>query len=139
MTAFDSDVLSDLFKQVPAIVLRTSGIPAAEQCIPIVVAEELLRGQLDGIRRAQGIRGPVSLDVAYGYLAETVMNLRHAQFLAYTSAVDALFQGLRNVIPRVGSNDLRIAAICIIHGAKLVTRNARDYSLVPGLNLEIWN
>ena len=40
---------------------------------------------------------------------------------------------------RVGTQDLRIAAIATAHNATLVTRNARDYQLVPGLTLDVWN
>jgi len=104
-----------------------------------VVAEELIRGQLDSVRRAQSGRGPVSLEVAYDYFAETLTNLRGARLLAYTAAAHSLFLAWRAAKVRVGTNDLRIAAICIAHGAKLVTRNARDYAQVPGLNLEVWN
>ena len=32
-----------------------------------------------------------------------------------------------------------IAAIAIAHNATLATRNARDFTLVPGLLLEVWN
>ena len=138
MTAFDSDVLSDLFKNAPAVVTRIAAIPVADQFVPVVVAEELLRGQLDSVRRAQSGRGPIPLEVAYAYFTETLVSLRGAQLLPYTAAAHSLFLAWRTAKVRVGTNDLRIAAICIAHGAKLVTRNARDYGQVPGLNLEIW-
>jgi tRNA(fMet)-specific endonuclease VapC len=38
----------------------------------------------------------------------------------------------------VGSNDLRIAATALEIGAAVVTRNLRDYSRVPGLQIETW-
>jgi tRNA(fMet)-specific endonuclease VapC len=50
-----------------------------------------------------------------------------------------LFLAWRAAKIRIGTNDLRIAAICLANQAKLVTRNARDYAQVPGLNLEVWN
>jgi len=53
-------------------------------------------------------------------------------------AAHRLYLGLKSSV-KVCSQDLRIAATRIVHGAKLVTRNARDFNLVPGLNLEIRN
>ena len=38
---------------------------------------------------------------------------------------------------RVGTRDLRIAAVCIVHGATLVTHNARDYAQLPGLTFDV--
>jgi predicted nucleic acid-binding protein len=34
----------------------------------------------------------------------------------------------------VPTHDLRIAAICVAKGAKLVPRNRRDFEGIPGLN-----
>jgi len=39
---------------------------------------------------------------------------------------------------RVGTQDLKIAAITLAHGATLLTRNTRDFAQVPELNIENW-
>ncbi len=137
MTAFDTDVLSDL--SVPSVATRVAAIPVDQQYVPIVVAEELIRGQLATIRAAQTGSGPRSLERAYAYLQETLIALRGFQLLPYTATADSLFRIWRASKMRIGTRDLRIAAICLAHGAKLVTRNARDYAQVPSLNLEVWN
>ena len=54
-------------------------------------------------------------------------------FAAMTEFLD--FKRLRI---RVGTSDLRIAAIAKANGIKLLTRNLRDFRLVPGLDAEDW-
>ncbi|HET6573237.1 MAG TPA: type II toxin-antitoxin system VapC family toxin [Fimbriiglobus sp.] len=138
MTAFDTDVVSDLFNSVPGVVARMAALPAADLYVPIVVAEEVFRGRLDAIRKAQAGATRFSLEKAYEEFAKSLTDLRQFQTLPYTAAADALFKAWRTAKVRIGTQDLRIAAICLVHGAKLVTRNARDYAQVPGLNLEVW-
>jgi len=137
MTAFDTNIVTDLF--VPVVAARVATVPVAEQCVPIVVAEEALRGQLATVRVAQAGRGKVSVEKAYSYLEETLTALRSFQVLSYSAAADALVRNWQAMKIRVGIQDLRIAAICFAHNAKLATRNARDFTQIPGLNLEVWN
>lgn len=139
MTAFDTDVLTDIAKRVPQVIIRAAAVPPDERSVPVVVAEEVLRGQLASVRSAQSSGGRITLEQAYAYLEETLRALRDAQLLSYTNTADALVIAWRAAKLKVGVQDLRIAAICMAHGAKLVTRNARDYAQVPGLNLEVWN
>lgn len=39
---------------------------------------------------------------------------------------------------RIGTMDLKIAAICLAHDATLLTRNLVDFEKVPGLRVENW-
>lgn len=39
---------------------------------------------------------------------------------------------------RIGTMDLRIASIVLAHHATLLSRNLRDFRLVPGLRVENW-
>lgn len=40
--------------------------------------------------------------------------------------------------PIVGTQDLKIACICLAHYATLLTRNVADFKPVPGLRGENW-
>jgi tRNA(fMet)-specific endonuclease VapC len=39
---------------------------------------------------------------------------------------------------RIGTQDLKIAALAIVHDALLLSANLRDFEQVPGLNAEDW-
>jgi tRNA(fMet)-specific endonuclease VapC len=139
MTAFDTDVLSDLFRDAPAVVARMGLVPPDQQFVPVVVAEEILRGRLDAIRKAPSAAANWPLARAYEEFGKSLADLRRFSLLPYTTTAHALFQAWRAAKIRIGTQDLRIAAVCLAHNARLVTRNARDYTQVPGLTLELWN
>lgn len=139
MTAFDTDVLTEILHADPVYVQRMGLIPPADRVIPVVAWEEILRGRLDAIRRAQAGRIRLTVERAYDFFQAALEGVHPYRILPYTTGADALFRQWKAAKIRVGAQDLRIAAICHDHGAKLVTRNARDYTQVPGLNLEVWN
>jgi tRNA(fMet)-specific endonuclease VapC len=139
MTAFDTDVLSDILRGVPALVARASLIEAVRQVVPIVVVEEMIRGRFATIRQAEAAKGKISLPEAYDLFNQSFRALAAFQTLHYNAAADKMVESFRRGKIRVGTRDLRIAAICIVHGATLVTRNARDYAQIPGLTFDVWN
>jgi tRNA(fMet)-specific endonuclease VapC len=52
---------------------------------------------------------------------------------AYVYYLELCSQGIR-----IGTQDLRIAAIVLAENSILVTRNQRDFAQVPGLVFEEW-
>jgi tRNA(fMet)-specific endonuclease VapC len=138
MTALDTDLLSEVLAGKPTYVQRLAAVDPAEWCVPVVAAAEVLRGWLGAVRQAEAGKGRISLDLAYRQFERSVQALAPFRLLSYTPAADGLFRQWRAARIRIGTNDLRIAAICIDHGAKLVTRNAQDFVQVPGLTFEVW-
>ena len=139
MSVFDSDIASDLFAGVPELVIRALAIPKEYQAIAIVSAEEMLRGQFNTIRQAEAGLCKVGLVQAYAYFEKRLQEISSLTVLAYTDAAHAEYLRLKALKLRVGTRDLRIASIAVAHDAKLISRNRRDFELVPGLKLELWN
>ena len=138
MIAFDTDVLTEILLGNSVFVDRAAGIPANEQAIPVVVVEEVIRGRLNVIRRAEAGKAPVSIDLAYHLLQKTLNDFHHVQILAYTPAAESLFQQWRDQKVRVATHDLRIAATCVTQSVKLVSRNRKDFTQIPDLDVEFW-
>ena len=138
MTGFDTDILTELFAGNATLLHRLDAIDADKRGIPVVAAGEVVRGWLAAVRQAEAGKGRMSLEDAFGRFQQSLVNLAPFTLLPYTAAAHALVEQWRKAKIRVGTNDMRIAAICIDHGATLVTRNARDYTLIPGLTLDVW-
>jgi tRNA(fMet)-specific endonuclease VapC len=65
--------------------------------------------------------------------------VRHQlQILAYTSQAESLYQHWKQQGIHVSTHDMRIAAMCVAHNTKLITRNRRDFERIPGLEVEFW-
>jgi tRNA(fMet)-specific endonuclease VapC len=138
MKAFDTDVLTLIFLGAPGFSQKVAQIPAAERSIPIVVAEQILRGRLSSIRQAEAGKAKAGIDVAYSYLERTIADLKRTQILTFTPQVEALVQSWKKQKIKVGIGDMRIAAVCIVHSAMLISRNRRDFDQIPGLTVEYW-
>jgi tRNA(fMet)-specific endonuclease VapC len=138
MIAFDTDVLTEILLDNPGFVARATVIPQHEQAVPIVVVEEILRGRLNVIRQAEASTARISIARAYDLFEQTIKDFQRLTILSYTSQADALYRDWREQRIRVSTHDLRIAAICISHAARLISRNRRDFERVPGLLVEFW-
>lgn len=138
MIAFDADVLTEILAGDAAYAQRAALIPIQEQAVPIVVVEEIVRGRLNSIRQAEAGKARLTIERAYELFEETLDAFHRVHVLPYSTSADALFRQWRAEKIRVGTHDLRIAAICVATSATLATRNARDFEQVPGLTLQIW-
>jgi tRNA(fMet)-specific endonuclease VapC len=63
---------------------------------------------------------------------------QNRDILLFDDLAVAEFKRLKQRKIRIGTMDLRIASIVLVHGAILITMNRRDYEKVPGLRVEDW-
>jgi tRNA(fMet)-specific endonuclease VapC len=58
--------------------------------------------------------------------------------LGFDEAAAMVFQRLRRSRLRIGTMDLKIAAIVLARDATLLSRNLDDFSQIPDLRVEDW-
>ena len=104
--------------------------------ISAVTVEEYLRGRLAALARHQS--GPLHVQ-AFARLLASVELFREFPLVPFDQACETEYQRLRSMRLRIGSQDLRIAAIALVFRLILVTRNQRDFTRVPGLQMQDWS
>jgi len=139
MIALDSDILTLMMQGNTLIASKVATIDARNVALPIVVIEEVMRGRLVTIRRAQAGQTRMGITHAYDLFENSLTACMQFPVLSYTPAAENLFNQWRAARIRVPTQDLRIAAICASENISLATRNIRDFSLIPNLTLETWN
>jgi tRNA(fMet)-specific endonuclease VapC len=132
----DTDSLTLLFHGQAAICEHATALDAAELATTIVTVEEILTGWYSQIRRAKNDTQRIR---AYAALQQAVEFLGRIRILPFDEDAAQLFHGLRAAKPRLGANDLRIAAVVLAHHAVLVTRNVRDFKGLPKLQFDDWS
>jgi tRNA(fMet)-specific endonuclease VapC len=131
----DTDTLSLLLRRDPVVQDFVKALPPKEFGISIISYEEQITGRFAQLRRARTAQETVD---AYGWLKKTAELLAPMPLVGFTEVSLVRFEALVALKLNVGSNDLRIAATALEIGAAVVTRNLRDYSRVPGLQIETW-
>jgi tRNA(fMet)-specific endonuclease VapC len=74
----------------------------------------------------------------YSRLRRHLDDYRTILLLDFDQRAAAEFQELRRLRIRIGTMDLRIAAIVLAQDATLLSRNLSDFRKVPGLKVEDW-
>ena len=139
MLILDTDHLSILDRDtIEAFNLgrRLAAIPREEVFVAIITYEEQMRGWFAVI--AQAKTTPQQIE-AYRKLRRFIDQYGQINLVDYEAEAAGNFEKLRQGKMRVGTKDLRIAAICLANGATLLTRNAKDFRQVPGLKFEDWS
>jgi tRNA(fMet)-specific endonuclease VapC len=102
----------------------------------IVCCEEQMRGWMASLNSQAKLTDQVE---SYRRLRRRIEYYCEIEILDFDAAAAAQFQEYRNAKLKVGTMDLRIAAIVFVHGATVLTENSRDFRRVPGLQVEDWD
>jgi tRNA(fMet)-specific endonuclease VapC len=135
----DTDHISTLQKQSgresAALMARIAQVPRADLAFCIVSFHEQVLGCNTYIAQAR-----TSADIVHGYqIFDRVLSaFAAALVLPFDANASAVCDGLVAQRVRIATMDLRIASIALSQGLTLLTRNARDFSKVPGLVIEDW-
>lgn len=132
----DTDHVSLLQRGNPAITAHLRQIDPQQTFATVITLVEQVQGRL-----AQLHASKIETDVPHllQMLQTTIDFFQGISVLPYDDDAAARFVQLRQARLRLGTQDLRIAAIALVYGGAVVTRNWRDFRQVPGLALEDWS
>jgi tRNA(fMet)-specific endonuclease VapC len=103
--------------------------------IPVVAVEEQLRAWLAQIHRVRDVRQQVQ---PYRRLVRLIEVLSEWEITHWNERAADEFARLRRARVRIGTQDLKIAALALASDASLLSANLRDFERVPGLRVEDW-
>ena len=136
MYILDTDHVSLFQRNHPVVVARVSEIAPDKLAIAIVTLEEQMRGRLNKVRRAKSddeiVRAYKSLHSMFLYFQSIII-------IDFDEKSQGIFRDFRRRKIRIGTQDLRIAAVALAHDATVVTRNRQDFESVPLLKIEDWS
>jgi tRNA(fMet)-specific endonuclease VapC len=135
----DTDHLSLLERGNSKIRGRLEEADTNSVAITIITAEEKVKGRLAAINSLSGIERVDRLAVAYRALQSTIEDLQTLTILPFSELARDRYRELLEQKIRVGSHDLRIAAITLAVDGILVTRNRRDFERVADLQITDWS
>jgi len=139
MVLLDSDHMSLLQRggaEGDRIRERLNKLPPNEAATTIVNYEEQTRGWLARLARATTLDRQVS---DYSELKILLRKYCNVPVVDFDSGAAARFEHLKQARIRIGTMDLKIAAIALANEATLLTRNLIDFRRVPGLQAEDWS
>jgi tRNA(fMet)-specific endonuclease VapC len=103
--------------------------------VSVVSFQEQVLGAHDRIATA---KKPEQLLRGYALLLGVIEHYRLFPVLPFEQPPLDRFDALKRQKIRIGTMDLRIAAIALANDLTLVTANTSDFAQVPGLRLEDW-
>jgi tRNA(fMet)-specific endonuclease VapC len=135
----DTDHLSILQKQAGLEYVNLSNRLAQQAPNDVVLSVVSYHEQVLGCQTYLS-RARSSADLTSGYdrLWRVHTDFTAMTVLPFDAAAAAVFDGLAAQRVRIGSMDLRIAAIAQSRGLIVLTRNLRDFGKVPGLVSADW-
>ncbi len=136
MILLDTDMLTLLLQGNPHVQERMRSAET-DVATTIVTWMEVMQGRFRAIFTAADAD---QLERASRRLQESTSELNGLPIVPINRAVAKQFATLlaNKKLKRIGRGDILIASIALAEQAMLITRNVRDFSLVPGLMWENW-
>jgi tRNA(fMet)-specific endonuclease VapC len=132
----DTDVITHDQHAHSVLSARVRNTPRENLFTTLVTVEEQLKGRLAYIHRYRN--HPLRLAQGQHALVRTIYYFARRNILSVSEEAEVLVRQLRQQRIRIGSQDLRIAALALLHGFTVVTSNVRDFSQVPNLSVVDW-
>jgi tRNA(fMet)-specific endonuclease VapC len=101
----------------------------------VISLEEQARGWLAEISRGRKVHDQIP---GYEGLAKLPLFFSAWQIVPFDTRAADEFTRLRKQKIKVGTQDLKIAAIALVNDALLLSANLRDFTKVPDLRVENW-
>ena len=139
MYLLDSDHMSLLERGGAEGVKIRSRLRAAapdDVATTIISYEEQTRGWM---ARLAGSTQPDKQMSDYAELKRLLNNYCRIAVIEFDAKAVAEFKRLRQAGIRIGTMDLKIAAIALANEATVLTRNTQDFARVPTLKFEDWS
>jgi tRNA(fMet)-specific endonuclease VapC len=139
MFILDTDHVSLWLRGKASVRARTVQ-SSSEVVITIITVQEIFNGWMGRLNNLPDLQ---NLTFEYENLWQTVEFIRSFQVLKFDSDADDCYVQILQANPLLRKKrlrqDLRIAAIALSVDATVVTRNRRDFELVPRLKIEDWS
>lgn len=101
----------------------------------VITVEEQMRGWLAWINRSDDVHRQVP---AYQELLRLFVFFSRWHVVPFDEQAASEYHGLRAQRMRIGTMDLKIAALALVHDALLLSANLRDFQQVPNLRVTNW-
>lgn len=139
MVILDTDHLTVIQRQsspsFSILSARLGPMPPGEVCTTIVNVEEQMRGWLAMVRRSKKVQQEI---LAYRQLHDLFNFFAEIPVCDFDDSAAERLAQLRRSRVRLGSMDLKIAAIALSRQATLLSRNLGDFGQLPALRVEDW-
>ena len=135
----DTDHVSLFLKGNTLVCDRIFQTEPDDLAISVITAEEICQGWLSEINKYSQASQSSRLLLAYSEFEKTLDFFQTIQRLSFDTNAYNQFEILRHQFRRLGTRDLRIAAIALSLNATVVTRNAKDFGQIQNLTIEDWS
>ena len=131
----DTDTVSHHQRGHAGVLQRLASVPPSDVLISTITLAEQMRGCWNAVNKA---RSDEELILAHDLCRRVSEYYGRRSLVDLTKDALDRFHDLRRQGIRIGTQDLRIAAIALQLGAILVSCNLREFRKVPGLTVEDW-